>query len=128
MKLKSMILALMLLACAASSTEAGTSLRALKVYVQGDSSRLADFVEECQREFPSHGLKLEVVPFDSEFRYNIVIAQESACGGAAASVIALDKRGLFVSSVVRSGRMSGKGALNAVAKELAKKLELLSPQ
>ena len=48
-------------------------------------------------------------------------------GGAAASVIVLDKKGLFVASVVRSGRWSGKGALNAVAKELAKKLAVLSP-
>ena len=96
--------------------------------MQGDSSRLADFVEECQREFPNHGLKLEIVSFDSDFQYNIVVAQESAMGGAAASVIALDKKGLFVASVVRWDRWSGKGAPNAVAKELAKKLAVLSPQ
>jgi hypothetical protein len=102
--------------------------RTVKVYVQGDTSRLADFVEECQREFTNHGLKFELVSFESEFEYNIVIAQESTVGGAAASVIVLDKKGLFVASVVRSGRMSGKGAFNATAKELAKKLAVLAPQ
>ena len=94
--------------------------------MQGDSSRLTDFVEECQREFASHKLKLQLVPFDSDFQYNIVIAQESSMAGAAAAVIAVDKKGLFLASVVRSGRMSGKGALNASAKELAKKLAVLS--
>jgi hypothetical protein len=90
--------------------------------------RLADFIQECQHEFPNHGLKLQVVSLDGDFDYNIVIAQESSAGGAAASVIVLDKNGRFVASVVRSGRWSGKGALNAAAKELAKKLAVLSPQ
>jgi hypothetical protein len=102
--------------------------RVVKVYVQGDTSRLADFVEECQREFANRGLKFQLVPFEGDFEYNVVIAQESSVGGAAASVIVLDKKGLFVASVVRSGRVSGKGAFNATAKELAKKLAVLVPQ
>jgi hypothetical protein len=58
------------------------------------------------------------------YRY-IVVAQESSVSGAAAAVIALDSKGLFVASVVRSGRWSGKGAFNASAKELTKKLSSL---
>ena len=102
--------------------------RTLRVYVQGDSSRLSDFVEDCRHEFANRSIKLQTVPFDADFEYNIVIAQESSMGGAAAAVIALDKKGLFIASVVRSGRMSGKGALNASAKELAQKLAELSSQ
>jgi hypothetical protein len=102
--------------------------RIVKAYVQGDSSRLTDFVQECQREFALRGLKFELVPIDGNFDYNIVIAQESSIGGAAASVVVLDKKGLLVASVVRSGRVSGKGAFNATAKELAKKLGVLIPQ
>jgi hypothetical protein len=94
----------------------------------GDTSRLADFVESCRREFADHGLKLQLVSSDSEFQYNVVIAQESSVSGAAAAVVALDRKGVFVASVVRSGRMSGKGALNASAKELAKKLAILASQ
>jgi len=104
------------------------TLKTVKVHVQGDSSRLSDFVEECQREFADHGLKLQLVSLDDNYEFNIVIAQESSLGGAAAAVIALDKKGIFVASVVRSGRMSGKGALNASAKELAKKLAVLASQ
>jgi hypothetical protein len=110
------------------NSESQSELKTLKVYVQGDSSRLSDFVEDCRHEFENRGIKLQTVPFDSEFTYNIVIAQESSMGGAAAAVIALDKKGLFVASVVRSGRMSGKGALNASAKELSQKLSVLSAQ
>jgi ABC-type glycerol-3-phosphate transport system substrate-binding protein len=102
--------------------------RTVKVYVQGDTSRLADFVETCKREFANRGLKFELVSFEGDFEYNIVIAQESAAGGAAASVVVLDRKGLLVASVVRSGRVSGKGALDATAKELAKKLAILAPQ
>jgi hypothetical protein len=97
----------------------------LRVFVQGDSSRLLDFVESCQREFGEHGMKLQLSRPEEGYDYNIVVAQESSVSGAAASVIVLDKQGLFVVSVVRSGRWSGKGAFNASAKELAKKLAVL---
>jgi hypothetical protein len=128
MKIATAILFIALVAHAPIFGQLTTTSKTVKIYVQGDSSRLPDFVEECQREFANHGLKLQLVPFDSDFQYNIVIAQESSMGGAAASVVALDKKGLFVASVVRTGRWSGKGALNASAKELAKKLAVLSSQ
>ena len=97
----------------------------VRVFVQGDSSRLADFVESCKREFKGHGMNLQLVRPDEGYDYNVVVAQETSVGGAAGAVIALDSKGLFVASVVRSGRMSGKGAFNASAKELAKKISLL---
>ena len=97
----------------------------VRVLFQGDSSRLPDFVESCKREFSEHAMKLQLVRPDESYEYNIVVAQESSVSGAAAAVIALDGKGLFVASVVRSGRWSGKGAFNASAKELAKKLVTL---
>jgi hypothetical protein len=97
----------------------------VKVFAQGDSSRLPDFIESCKREFKERGMDMRVVRSDESPDYNIVVAQESSVGGAAATVIALDNRCLFVASVVRSGHWSGKGALNASAKELAKKIAVL---
>lgn len=111
-----------------AAAQSSTTPKPVSVFVQGDTSRLADFVESCQREFADRGLKLQLVSSDAEFQYNVVIAQESSVSGAAAAVVALDRRGVFVASVVRSGRMSGKGALNASAKELAKKLATLASQ
>jgi hypothetical protein len=101
------------------------SQEAVKVFAQGDSSRLPDFVESFKREFGERGMKLQVVRPDEGYDYNIVVAQESSLSGAAAAVIALDSKGLFIASVVRSGRWSGKGAFNASAKELTKKLMAL---
>jgi ABC-type glycerol-3-phosphate transport system substrate-binding protein len=128
MKILGLLIAVSLLASEITFAQSGQETKAVKVYIQGDSSRLADFVEECKREFANHKLNLQLVPSDGEFQYNVVIAQESSLGGAAAAAVALDGKGMFVASVVRSGRMSGKGALNATAKELAKKLAILASQ
>ena len=107
--------------------QAKTTPRIVKVYFQGNSDLLPDFIAECKREFAKEGLSLELVESDARFQYNIVVAQESTLGSAAAAAIALNTEGRFVASVVRSGRFSGKGALNATAKELAKKLSVLAP-
>ena len=97
----------------------------IKVFAQGDSSRLPDFIESCTRELKEKGITLQLVRSDAAYDYNVVVAQESSVSGAAAAVIALDSKGIFVASVVRSGRWSGKGAFNASAKEFAKKISLL---
>lgn len=97
----------------------------LRVRVQGDTSRLPDFVVSLRREFAERGMNIQLVEHGEDFDYNIVLAQESSIGGAAATVIVLDKSCDFVASVVRSGRFSGKGAFNASAKELAKKIAAL---
>ena len=70
-------------------------------------------------------MKLLLVKSDENYDYNIIVAQEGSVSGAAAAVIALDAKGQFVASVLRSGRWSGKGAFNASAKELTKKLAVL---
>jgi hypothetical protein len=101
--------------------------KTVKIFVQGESSRTPDFIEECQKEFATQGLKLQVVSAITEdFKYNVILAQETSYSGAAASVIALDKKGAYVASVVRSGRVSGNSALKSASKELAKKLETFS--
>jgi hypothetical protein len=87
---------------------------------------LSDFIESCKREFAEQGLQISLVRSDGDYDYNVIVAQESSMSGAAGAVVVLDHKGLFVASVVRSGRWSGKGALNASAKELAKKLAILN--
>jgi hypothetical protein len=57
--------------------QSGVSAKTVRVFVQGDSSRLADFVESCKREFSEHGLSLILVSSDGDFQFNVVIAQES---------------------------------------------------
>ena len=97
----------------------------VKMIVQGDSPSLPDFLESLRRDCTDRGITLTLVDRASEFDYNIILAQESTIGSAAAAVVVLDRTATFVTSVVRSGRLSGKGAFNASAKELAKKIAIL---
>lgn len=100
-------------------------LRAVKVYVQGDTNSLAYFVEAGQREFAKRGLDFQEVPFEGDFEYNVVIAREVFYKQATASIVVLDRKGLLVATVIHSGSMSEKGAFNAAATELAKKMAVL---
>jgi len=121
--MKWLVLTLMFVGSVAAQTPQNAGAQEpVRVFAQGDSGRLPDFIESCRREFGDHGMKLQLVRPDERYDYNIVVAQESSVSGAAAAVIVLDSKGLFVASVVRSGRWSGKGAFNASAKELTKKL------
>jgi hypothetical protein len=123
-------LTLILLILFFCSTATGQSVRGndfvrLRVFVQGDTSRLPNYIESMRREFAERGMTVELVERGAEYDYNIIIAQESSVSGAAAAVIVLDRTANLVASVVRSGRWSGKGAFNATAKELAKKIAVL---
>jgi hypothetical protein len=97
----------------------------VRVFVQGDTSRLPDFVDSLRRECSFLNMTLSLVDRTADYDYNIVLAQESTLGGAAAAVVVLDRSATFVTSVVRSGRFTGKGAFNASAKELARKIAIL---
>ncbi len=97
----------------------------VKVTVQGASNLLADFIKNMEREFDKQGMKLELVQRGGASDYNIIVSQDSSFEGAAAAVIALDKNCNLIASVIKADRLSGKGALNASAKELAKKIAVL---
>ncbi len=98
--------------------------------MQGKASGVAQFVGASQREFAKNGMKFQSAPFEGDFEYNILIAQELELKlkEATASVVVLDRKGLLLNSVVRSGRISGTGAFNATAKELARRMAVLVPQ
>lgn len=97
---------------------------AVRFAVQGETNLTTYFVDAFKREATEAGLSVQLSE-RSAADYNIVVAQESTLGSAAAAVIALDKDATLVASVVRSGRLSGKGSINACAKELAKRIAIL---
>jgi len=103
----------------------GAQERTVRTLIQGDTSRLPNFIQSARDAFSEQGLKLELVRQGERFDYNIICAQETSLAGAASACVALDMNGLFVASVVRSGRWRGKGALNLTKKELAKKIAVL---
>lgn len=97
----------------------------VRIVVRGETNLSTNFVEDFKSESKALGVTVEVVDRRSPHEYTIVLAQESSVAGAAAAVMALDDDQNVVASVVRSGRLSAKGALNACTKELAKKIAIL---
>jgi hypothetical protein len=94
---------------AALSAQANATLR---VAISGESNLRSNFIDSFRDAGKELGLVIEVVPRSDAMRsYMIIIAQESSVGGAAAATIALDADGDVVASVVRSGRLSGRGAI-----------------
>jgi hypothetical protein len=98
----------------------------VRVSVQGETNLVPQFVETLKQEGRAAGLEVTVTErSNTDLDYRILLAQESTVGSAAAAVIVLDRDGNIALSVVRSGRMSGKGAINACTKEVAKKIAIL---
>lgn len=108
-------LALILLAAPAQAAD-------LSVAFAGDPSLVATFTASLHDAAKEQHTTIAVVD-KAQATYTILVAQESTVGSAAAAVFALDAKGQMVASVVRSGRMSSRGALNACAKELLKRLK-----
>ena len=44
----------------------------VRVFAQGDSSRLPNFIESCKKEFNDNGMILQLVRPDEGYDYNIV--------------------------------------------------------
>jgi hypothetical protein len=108
-------------------TEGAGQQAPIRIGVTGESNLRSNFIESLKDAAKDNRLPIEIVPrSDPGLTYTVIIAQETTIASAAAAVIALDKNGDVAASVVRSGRMSGRGALNACAKELVKKLLVLA--
>lgn len=120
---------LMLAVCLASFSTVGLSQSGapptVSIVIRGETNLRASLVEALRSEANSAGLDLRVVDWRTPHDYTVILAQETSMAGAAAAVIALDADQEVVASVVRSGRLSGKGAMNACAKELVKRLVAL---
>src|SRR6185436_15769527 len=100
---------------------------AVHIAVTGESNLKSDFIESLKDAAHEENFSFELVPrSDPSLTFTIIIAQETTIGSAAAAAIALDANGDIAASVVRSGRLSGRGALNACAKEMAKKLRVVA--
>jgi hypothetical protein len=128
--MKSFGLALAILGCLASGSVlckvGGQAKASVNVAVVGESNLKSNFIEDLKGAAKDLGLQVSIVPRgDDSLKYTLAIAQETTVGSAAGAVIGMDRTGDVVMSVVRSGRFSGRGALNACAKEIAKKMAIL---
>jgi ABC-type uncharacterized transport system substrate-binding protein len=126
MAIRFFALALSVICLWAATVATSQSAAAVRVAVTGESNLKTNFIESLKEAAKESGLRIDLVSKGEDPTYTLVIAQETTIASAAAAVIALDKAGDVAMSVVRSGRLSGRGALNACAKEIVKKLVVLS--
>jgi len=95
----------------------------LRIAFAGVTTLTTPFGESLKEAGQQAGVSFEVVAFSNEDRdYAIVVTQ---IGGLANAVIALDRTGEVVASVVRSGWIAKNGGMKASAKELVQKLVAL---
>lgn len=96
------------------------------IAVQGETNLTTNFIQELEADAEPFGLIIRVVDrHNADLNYNVVLAEESTLGSAAAAIVALDRDGHVVASVVRSDRFSGRAAVSVATKEFAKKLAAL---
>jgi hypothetical protein len=126
-QIRKRLLLVVMLTAVLSVPAVAQSPKTLHIAVTGESNLRSNFIDDFKDASREVGLSVDIVPkSDAAKTYTIIIAQESSMGGAAAAVIALDADADVAASVVRSGRLSDRGAMNACAKELAKKLAVLT--
>lgn len=117
---------LILVALAIVGAMTQSDLAPIRIAVTGATGLRSSFIEGLTTAAKDARVPLAVVTkADPDLTFTVILAQETSISGAAAAVIALDREGDVAASVVRSGRWSGKGAMNACAKELIKKLIVL---
>ena len=98
--------------------------KALRIAFAGSTTLTSRFSESIKLAGPDVGLSFEVVPFANQDRdYLIAVTQVS---GIAHAAIAVDRRGEVVASVAHAGRLAARGASEASARELARKLAELA--
>lgn len=89
----------------------------IRLFVQGDLNRLADFTEALRSELHAVGIAVRVVQRGDEYDYNVVFVQTEAHAGA----VILDRQGLLVASALDNA-FRAKGAIDGAARRLAKQL------
>ncbi|PYR93584.1 MAG: hypothetical protein DMF84_09285 [Acidobacteria bacterium] len=89
----------------------------IRLFVQGDFNRLADFTETLRANLHALGMPIRVVQRGEEYDYNIIFALDDTNASAAA----LDRQGVLVASVIDSG-FRAKGVSEGAARKLAKRM------
>lgn len=100
----------------------------IKVKVQGDTGDRAKFLQQLNENGKEHGLSF--VDTESGYQFRIAVYAEGAAGSdflfgggadASAAVLTPDCDVSFI--VTRGGRSTKGGAMNALSKEIVKKLK-----
>lgn len=105
----------------AAVTAPTSAARELRLVVSGDAKHAADAITALRAALQATGQRVTMVPASAPYDYRIVFAEGERHAGAA---IALDADGHLAAVVVRDA-FTDKGAAEAAARDLARKLAAL---
>ena len=120
------ILAVALLSCIPFSMgEQPASLKTVALFVEGDSSVIPKFTNVCREMGPERCLDLKFVDkVEEKYDYRVVLSAEGTgtWNYAQGNIVVLNPEAKVIFTVMRSNRLTAKGATNALAKEFVKVL------
>lgn len=99
--------------------------KALKVYIEGDTTVIARMIQSLRDRQEEYGFEFTFVENMADaWDIRIVLAAEGTglWNYAQGSAIVLNKECRVLAAVMRSNRLTAKGSTNAVAKEVIKNL------
>jgi len=116
-------LACVLLACIGAGAAENSALKALSLFVEGDSSSIPKFVNVCRQMGPERGLDFHFVDKQADkYDYRVILSAEgsSAWDFAHGNIVVMNPEAKVLFTVTRASRWTSKGTTNAMAKEFVK--------
>jgi len=120
--LRAVIIAMLTVPVLASGPQ---ELKAVVIYVEGDSSVIPKFINMCRQKGPEYGLDFKFVDKKEErYDYRVVLSAEgsSTWNFAQGNIVVLNPEAKVLFTVTRSNRWTAKGATSALTKEFIKVL------
>jgi hypothetical protein len=106
-----------------AATPRDGGLKAVSIFVEGDSSSIPKFIKVCRDMGPERGLDFRFVDKQSEkYEYRVIMSAEgsSAWDFAHGNIVVMNPETKVLFTVSRASRWTAKGTTNAMAKEFVK--------
>src|SRR4051812_46228207 len=122
------LLFLLLLAAVAFPQATATpapALKAVTVFIEGDSSVIPKMVNVCRQTGPEYGLDFKFVDKkEDKYDYRVILSAEgsSMWDWSHGNIVVMNPETKVLFTVTRANRWTAKGAVNALTKEFVKVL------
>ena len=100
-------------------------LKQVTLFLEGDSSTIPKLINIFRQKGPEYGLDFKFVDKkDDAYDYRLILSSEGSgvWDFAHGNIVVMNREGKLIFTVTRSNRLTGKGAVSAMAKEVVKLL------
>jgi hypothetical protein len=100
-------------------------LKQVTLFLEGDSSTVPKLINIFRQKGPEYGLDFKFAgKKDDAYDYRLILSSEGSgvWNFAHGNVVVMNQEGKLIFTVTRSNRLTGKGAVSALAKEVVKLL------